>query len=242
MDVDRIFFKINSVFCFFVGLDLLGKAVSQWRTGWMQDVASQDLDRYLDLVLRHFAQESFYFAVFAGYLPALMLISMMVSFYLYLHERSRSVSLIAFIFGTALGALWISRRLFGTAMSVMAAKYFSATTIAARQDLFSQVKSLYYYDSLGHLLSGQTSLVAYGLFGFLFLRGKGLEFVVGILFLLSSLTLIVYQVLKPSSWLVEAAGILILPALAFIFSTVLLWKYRPSVEVWAEVTPPNPPS
>jgi len=239
VDADRVFFKINSLFCFYVGVNLLGKAVSQWRSGWMQDLAQQDMDKYLDLVLRHFAQQSFYFAVFAGYIPALMLISLMVSFYLYLHERSRSVSLIAFVFGTALGAMWISRRLFGTAISAMAAKYMNATSVAAKQDLFSQVKSLYYYESLGNLVSGHTSLIAYALFGFLFLKGKGLEFSVGALFLSSSVALIVYQFMTPSSWLIEAAGVMILPALAFLLSSILLWKYKPSVEVWVEQPKPT---
>lgn len=234
MDADRVFFKMNAIFCFYVGLNLLAKAVSQWRSGWMQDLANQDLDKYLELLLRHFAQQSFYFAVFAGYIPALMLISLMVSFYLYLHERSRSISLLAFIFGTAVGTLWISRRLFGSAMSVMAAKYMNATSVAARQDLLTQAKSLYYYDSLSHLLSGQTSLVAYAMFGLLFLRGKGLEYAVGVLFLGSSVTLIISQLVTPMSWRVEAAGVLILPALAFILSSVLLWKYKPSADVWTE--------
>jgi dipeptide/tripeptide permease len=174
VDTDRAFFKVNSLFCFYIGVNLLSKAVGQYRSSVVRDLAHQDLDKYLDLVLRHFAQQSFYFAVFAGYIPALMLISLMVSLYLYLHERSKSISLIAFVFGTALGAVWLSQRLFGTAMTVMASKYMTATSVAARQDLFTQVKSLYYFDSLSHLLSGQTSLIAYALFGLLFLRGKGL--------------------------------------------------------------------
>ncbi|MBI3950143.1 MAG: hypothetical protein HY314_06785 [Acidobacteria bacterium] len=237
VDADRVFFKINSVFCLFVGLNLVGKAVGQWRSGLTADVAYQDLDKYMDLILRHFAQQSFYFAVFAGYIPAMMLISLVVSFYLYLHERSRSVSLIAFVFGTAMGAVWISRRLFGMAMTVVALKYMNATSAAAKQDLFAQVKSLYYYDSLGNVLSGQTSLIAYALFGFLFLRGKGLEYAVGALFLGSSVTLLVFQIITPSSWFVEAAGVLVLPAIAFILSSVLLWQYKPSVEVWAQEVP-----
>lgn len=234
MDADRAFFKVNAVFCFYVGVNLLSKVVGQYRSGIVRDLAQQDPDKYLDLVLKHFAQQSFYFAVFAGYIPALMLISLMVSLYLYLHERSKSISLIAFVFGTALGAVWLSQRLFGTAATVVASKYMTATSVAVRQDLFSQVKSLYYYDTLSSLLGGQTSLIAYALFGLLFLRGKGLEYVVGALFLSSSLALVVYQFISPSSWIVEAAGVLILPALAFLFCGILLWKYKPSVEVWAE--------
>jgi hypothetical protein len=234
VDADRAFFRINAVFCFYVGLNLMGKAFGQWRTGLSANMAYQDLDKYSDLLLRHLAEQSFYFAVFAGYIPAIMLISMMVSFYLYLHERSRSVSLIAFVFGTALGAMWIFERLFGTAMSALASKYVNAPTVAARYDVFSQVKSLYYFGSLGSLLTGHTSLIAYALFGFLFIRGTGLEFAVGSLLMASSVALVVFQFITPSTWLLEAAGILVLPAMAFFLSGVLLWRYRPSLEPWAQ--------
>lgn len=240
MDVDRAFFKVNSIFCLYIGVNLLNNAVGQYRSGITRGLAYQDPDKYLDLILRYFAEQSFYFAVLAGYIPALMLISLMVSLYLYLHERSRSISLIAFVFGTALGALWLSQRLLGTAMTVMASKYMAVASGAVRQDLFAQVKNLYYFNSLGHLLSGQTSLIAYALFGLLFLRGKGLEYVVGVLFLCSSVALVVYQFITPSAWIIEAAGILILPALAFLFCSLLLWKYKPSVEVWAAQAPPLP--
>ncbi|RMG51001.1 MAG: hypothetical protein D6723_11370 [Acidobacteria bacterium] len=234
MDADRLFFRVNALMSSYVGFTLLARAIDRWRGGFVFQQAAQDLDKYFDLVLRYFAEQSFYFAVFAGYIPALMLISLVVSFYLYLHERSRSISLIAFVFGTALGALWITRRLFGTAMTALAARYIEADTIVARQHLFDQVKGLYYYDSLGNLLSGQTSLIAYSLFGLLFLRGKGLEFIVGVLFLGSSLAIVIAEIVVPGSWRLETAGIMLLPAVAFILSSILLWNFKPSVEVWAQ--------
>lgn len=234
MDTDRAFFKLNSIFCFYVGLSFLTKAISSLSSQWNSGTTDGGLDQYVDLLLRHLASESFYFAVFAGYIPALMLVSMMIAFYVYLHQRSRWVALGAFLFGTMLSALWIFRRMFGTMMNAMAAQYIDTGTVGVRQDLFAQAKHLYYYDSIGRMLSGQTSLLAYALFGFLFLKGKGLEFFIGVLFLSSSVVLLIHQFTTPLSLVSEEVDSLILPALAFIFSGVLLWKYKTDAETWRE--------
>jgi hypothetical protein len=217
-----------------VGLNYLTNAINSLTYRELEG-ESRSLDYYLDLVLRHFANESFLFAVLAGYIPALMLISLMVAFYLYLQQRSRAIALGALMVGIILGALWIARRMFGTVMSAMASQYSEAPP-GVKQDVFAQAKQLYYYESLGRLLSGGTSLVAYALFGYLFLKGRGLEFFTGVFFLASALVLLIHQFTVSMYVPFERADVLIFPALAFLLAGVLLWKYKTEAETWQEPT------
>jgi hypothetical protein len=214
-----------------VGLNFLTKAVNSLINPLEPEV-NRSLDYYMDLVLRHFANESFMFAVFAGYIPGLMLISLMVAFYLYLQQRSRSIALGALVFGTLLGALWIARRMFGSVMSAMAAQYTESAPPTIKQGVLTQAKPLYYYDSLGRMLSERTSLLAYAMFGFLFMKGKGLEFFTGIFFLGSSVILLINQFTTSLYFPFEKVDVLILPAIAYLLCGVLLWKYKTEAENW----------
>jgi hypothetical protein len=229
VDADRIFLRINSVFCFLLGLSLLSRAVGIYRSLSGPTAEFKDIDTYLDLLLRYFAQQSFHFAVFATYIPSIIFLSLIICFSLFLHERNRWLAIFAFLSGGSVGVLWLYRQLTGKVLHTTSARFHSSTSTTIHRELFAQFENLYYYDSMWYLILTHASLVAYLLFGLLFLMGKGLEFFVGSLFIASSILLIIAQYFVPSSHTIEAVGVFIVPALAFLFSSLILWRNKPSV-------------
>lgn len=239
MDADRIFLRINAVFCFLLGLSLLSRAIGIYRSLSGPVTEVKDVDVYLDLLLRYFAQQSFYFAVFATYIPSIIFLSLIICFSLYLHERNRWLAALAFLSGGSVGVLWLYRQLAGKVMPAPGSTFRSSTSAPIHRELFAHFESLYYYDSMWYLILTHASLIAYLLFGLLFLMGKGLEFFLGALFVASSLLLIIAQYFVPSSHTIEAVGVLIVPAFAFLLSSLVLWRNRPTTGAAVEPVLPS---
>ena len=115
MDTERLFLRLNGVFCFGVALNFLWNAGFFLKTRLGSDPELiNDFDRYLEKFLRDLAGGSPYLLSLATYLPALMMFSLMLGFYMYLHERDRWLSMLALVFGLLLGGIFVAKQVTGS--------------------------------------------------------------------------------------------------------------------------------
>lgn len=228
MDTERLFYRGNGLLCLGAAAALL------WSAGLFGQRTLEGpakLDRELEALLRDLAAGGPHFVLLVSYLPVLIVISVMLAFYLYLHRRARYLSLLALLSGILLSGLLLMRQIASYQLTSLALQYVATTQYTARGELFQEARRLLDLYLLHGLLVSRTSIVAYALYGFLFQKSRSLlEVLTGYFFLLSALALLVEHVLTAAGRppdLPIASG---LSALAFVLAAGVLFRARSEQE------------
>ncbi len=222
VDTERFFYRLNGLFCVGVAANFL------WSAGLLEERTLKPLsEKELEHVLRYLAGGGPHLLVLVGYLPALLLISVMLAFYLYLHHRARYLSLLALLSGILLSGLFLIRQISGHQLLSLALQYVATTEYTARGELFQEASRALDLHLLHGLLVNRASIVAYALYGFLFQKSRSLlEVIVGYAFLASALLLLLAQVLTLAGSSFDLAKATSVPAFAFILAAIVLFRAR----------------
>jgi len=228
MDTEKLFLRLNGVFCFGVALNFLWNAGFFLKTRLGSDPQLiNDFDRFLEKFLRDLAGGSPYLLSLATYLPALMMFSLMLGFYMYLHQRDRWLSMLALVFGLLLGGIFIGKQVTGSRLTQVAMKYVAEANYTSRLDLLKEARSLYGLQVFQHLLINRASILAYVLIGILFIKSPSLyEVVVGYSFLGSAGILLLYLLTRGLFWQIEDSVAFTVPAVSFILAGIALLKAK----------------
>jgi hypothetical protein len=226
VDTERLFYRINGLFC-------LGMAANFfWSAGWLGGRALESFsEKELEHLLRQLAGGGPHVLVLVSYLPALLMISLMLAFYLYLHRRARYLSLLALLSGVLLSGILLLRQISGHQLVAVALRYVATTEYTARGELFQEARRVLDLHLMHGLLVNRASIVAYALYGFLFQKSRSLlEVLLGYLLLLSALLLLIAQVMAPWGGALDLSKAAGFPAFAFILAAVVLLRARSEEE------------
>lgn len=228
MDAERLFFRINGLFCFAVAVDFLWNAGLLLRSSARIDPkAAGNLDQFLQSYLRDLAGGAPYLLSLVHYLPAMMMISLMLAFYLYLHRRSRPLSLLALIFGLVLSGMLIVRQFSAGQLAQLAVKFIGEPDATSRVAVFKEASTLYGLYLAHGLLVNRASIVAYAFIGWLFRKSYSFyEVIVGTAFLASSGVLFFHEISRRLLGSAGDSATFAIPALAFALAGVVLLRAR----------------
>jgi hypothetical protein len=222
VDTERFFYRLNGLFCMGVAANFL------WSAGLLHERTFTPFsEKELEHVLRHLAGGGPHLLLLVGYLPALLVISVMLAFYLYLHHRARYLSLLALLSGILLSGLLLIHQISRDRVLSLALQYVATTEYTARGELLQEARRALDLHLMHGLLVNRASIVAYALYGFLFQKSRRLlEVIVGYAFLASALLLLLAQVLASAGSALDLAKATSVPAFAFIAAAIVLFRAR----------------
>jgi hypothetical protein len=220
VDTERFFYRLNGLFCMGVAANFL------WSAGLLHERTFTPFsEKELENVLRHLAGGGPHLLLLVGYLPALLVISVMLAFYL--HHRARYLSLLALLSGILLSGLLLIHQISRDRVLSLALQYVATTEYTARGELLQEARRALDLHLMHGLLVNRASIVAYALYGFLFQKSRRLlEVIVGYAFLASALLLLLAQVLASAGSALDLAKATSVPAFAFIAAAIVLFRAR----------------
>ncbi len=228
MDAERLFFRVNGLFCFVVAFDFFWNAGFLLRSsGGVDPQAAGNLDQFLQSYLRDLAGGAPYLLSLVHYLPAMMMISLMLAFYMYLHRRSRSLSLLALIFGLVLSGMLIVRQFSAGQLAQVAVKFIGEPDPTSRVAVFKEASTLYGLYLAHGMLVNRASIVAYAFIGWLFRKSYNFyEVIVGTAFIASSVVLFLHEISRRLLGSAGDSATFAIPAIAFTLAGIVLLGVR----------------